>query len=117
MPNSIKSSGITSALAVNGTPTSLASSTAAAGGEQLHLWLDTTTLAANQFLEVQVKRAVRSGGTAQYVLGAPFVCPAGFSGCAYILGVPVGAAYSIAIVLRGGSATPTVEWSIDQPDR
>jgi hypothetical protein len=116
MPNSVKSSGQTAALTVNAAATSLLSSTGAAGGEQLHLWLDLTTLSVGQFMEVRVTRAVRSGGTARNVVGTPFVLPQGFAGCAFILGVPPGAAYEFAIVLRGAAGTPTVEWSIERPD-
>jgi hypothetical protein len=116
MPNSVKASGITSALTVGAAATVLLSSTGAAGGEQLHLWLDTSTLGVGQRLEVRVTRAVRAGGTARNVTGTPFIIDQGFAGCAYILGVPPGAAYEFAIVLRGASGTPTVEWSIERPD-
>jgi hypothetical protein len=116
MPNSVKSSGQTAALTVNAAETVLLSSTGLAGGEQLHLWLDTTTLGVGQYLEVRVRRAVRAGGTARDVIGAPMVIPAGVAGCAFILGVPAGAAYAFALVLRGAAGTPQVEWSIEQPD-
>lgn len=116
MPNSVKTSGQTAALTVNAAETVLSSSTGVTGGEQLHLWLDTTTLSEGQMLEIRVKRAVRSGGSAQNVVGTPFMISKGFAGCAFILGVPPSAAYSFAIVLRGAAGTPQVEWSIERPD-
>ena len=117
MPPTQKSSGTTAALTPGAAFTSLLSTTGLTAGEELLVWVDTTNLAANQALAVEVKRAALVGGTAQQVNGSPMLVSAGFIGQCYLLGIPASVPYSVALGVIGGSATPTVPWSIEQLDR
>lgn len=117
MPPTVKSSGTTAALTAGAAFTSLLSSSGITGGEELLGWFDTSNLAANQALAIEVKRTVLAGGTQQQVNGSPMMLAAGVCGHMYLLGVPSGVAYTISVGVIGGSATPTVPWSIEDLSR
>lgn len=117
MPSAVKSSGSATTIAVDAVTNLATAVTGVSGGEQIKLNVDTTPCGANQYIEVRVKVAVRSSGSAQNISGSPFVLPAGYAAGTYIFDVAASCAYTIDIVLRGGSTARTIEWSINNADR
>ncbi len=99
-----------------GTQHTLVSGTGPAGGGNFALALDTSALAPGQFIEVEVSRAILSGGAQRPWSGGPVTLfGAGWSDSP-LFRVPANIAYTVAIRLVGEAGGRSVPWSWERLD-
>lgn len=114
MPASVIASGTQTC--VVGTLHTLTTGTGPTGGGHFALALDTSALTAGQFLEIEVLRAVLSGGTERAWGGAPATVVAAGWTESPVFRVPVGIAYTVRIRQTGEAGGRAIPWSWERID-